>query len=286
MKRSMPATPLFSSSGVPTKAFRGLLSLTGIEEADPRAIRDLTQRAWYKEGKTSAQIVEEDAHLRERAVPFFRDLKLIGIPRIDPGQFQWMVGLGATYVAMHKRYASAVRAWKEAGLRFSNVAYLVSNRPRYAEMPLGTQEKDDVILQPVVGGLAFHPGWQRPAKLPDTEAEIMQMILAQVGHHRPWNSSPQHEHMVIAPNQPDGKAAGTIGTLQAFVDQCNPRGSALLVVSSQPHMLRQLLDATNVLGDRFERYEVTGYDIAPEDVNVTKTLHELSNLIHQLVVPA
>ncbi len=277
MRKRLPATPLFQSSGVPTKALQSLLKECEIHDTDPKIIRDVTQRAWRKHGLQSAQIVEEDAHLRDRVLPYFRELGLIGIPKIPQGPYQWCAILGATYVAIHKRIAAAKQA-HNAGARWMNTAYLVSQRGLFPD-----KESPDVLRKPVTGGLPFRDGWEKTVSegLPTNEATLMVYIWHQLGR-RPWSNN--REQLVVAENKPDGKPAGTRETFKAFADQQDPRGDALLIVSSQPHMLRQCIEGSQELEDRFERYVVTGYDM-PGEINVTKTLDELAKLIFDIVGP-
>ena len=274
MKRTLPATPFFSRNGVPTKPFVDLLELAGISDRSFDGILELTQKSWRKEGTTAAKIVEEDSHLADRALPLFRALSLVGAPKLSPGDRQWSVLLGATYVAMHKRFAYGVGLWKQNGIRWSNTAYLTSARARYVEPPKDS-ERDEVLLKSVEGGLPFAPGWQAPQSLPATENDLMPYILTQVGHHRTWNRD--RERFVT--HQSD--KANTVDTLHAFIEQCDPRGDSCLVISSQPHVLRQGLTAARVLGDRFSRYDFGGYD-TPEAVNVTKTLDDIAKLVYEL----
>jgi len=274
MKRTLPATPFFSRTGVPTGPFLRLLELTGITERTFDGILELTQKHWRIPDATAAKIAERDAHLADGALPLFRELSLVGVPKISPGDRQWFVHLGATYVAMHKRFAHGVELWKERGVRWSNTAYLTSARRRYVEPPKDS-ERDEVLLKPVAGGLPFASGWQPPETLPATENELMPYILTQVGHHRAWNRD--RERFVTHPNE----KANTADTLVAFVEQCDPRGEACVIVSSQPHILRQGLTAARILGDRFNRYDFMGYD-TPEALNVTKTLDDVAKLVYEL----
>lgn len=278
MKLRFPATPLTHTSGVPTQALVALLELTDIRVSrDMEAINQATQLAWRKPDLQAAQIVEEHAHLAEQAAPLFRALGLTGVPVLQPGKRQWTILLGATYLAMHKRTAHAVNLMKDTGVSWLNTAMLVSKRPLFNKGP-HDKESTEVITNPVAGGLPFRKGWEPPTSLVETEAELVPFILSQVGHHYPWDAS--REHTVIA-DDVDGKPANTVGTLRAFADQLDPRGDTLLVVSSQPHMLRQGIEAAKVLGDRFTTYEVTGYDM-PGTTNVTQKLDELAKLIFLL----
>lgn len=277
MRKRLPATPLFHSSGVPTRALTGVLEECGINESDPHTIRDVTQRAWRKHDLTASQIEEEDAHLRDRLLPHFRQLGLIGIPRMGSKHFPWCAILGATYTAMHKRIAAAKNAFSVLGVRWMNTAYLVSTRPLYAD-----KESPDVLSKPVEGGLPFCENWESlPVPLPKTEADLPTYIGQQIGQ-RPWDTN--RERIAIGQNRADGRPAGTIETFHAFANTFDPRGDGLLIISSQPHMLRQCIEASQILGDRFERYAVTGYDL-PGDVNVTKCLDELAKLIYDIVGP-
>lgn len=275
----LPANPIIGTGGGPTKTFRALLNLFDINETRPDAILDAVQKQWRKLDKKPAEIGEEHGAFKDRALPLFRELGMLGIPDLEPSTFQWVAVLGATYVAMHKRYATAIRAHREQGLRGMNAALLTSRRPRFKD----DKETDDVLSKPVSGGLAFASNWARPATMPETEHGIGQMILGQVGHHRPW--SLDREHLVVAEDKQSGGNAGTVETFRAFADQCDPRGDALLVVSSQPHMLRQLLEGATILGDRFARYVVTGYDVPPKDVVVTRMLDELAKTFWDIFSP-
>lgn len=274
MKRNLPATPFFTSNGVPTRPFQRLLELTGIVEADFASIVDLTKRHWRVQGKTPAEIVEKDAHLLEEALPLLKDLRVVGAPKIQAGDRQWTIILGATYVGMHKRIAYAVDLWKNHGVRWPNTAYLTSARKRFT-VPPKDQERDDVIVNPVEGGLPFVPHWRRPEIPPATESELVQHILWQVGSQRTWNTA--RERFV----RHDSENANTMDTLKAFADQCDPQGDACLVISSQPHILRQGMMAARVLGDRFQRYDFAGYD-TPAAVNLTKTLDDIAKFLYDL----
>lgn len=276
MRQRMPATPLFNSSGVPTKAFQALLDLTGIRETDPQAIRKLTQTAWLKQGKLSVQIEEENAHLAREAAPIFDSLRLTGVPRLQSDSFQWCVVLGATYVAMHKRIAHAASVWNE-GKRWTNTAYLGSYRPLLAD-----KESESIITKPVEGGLPFRLDWEAPKELPQNEGHLFAYILHQVRGNFPRN--PGREANVIAGNRPNGSPAGTKETLESFVSMNDPRGTSCLIVSSQPFVLRAQIEATQILGDRFEIVEATGYGVEGT-MNVTKTLHELAKIVFDLVDP-
>ncbi len=248
--------------------------MTSIIECDVESIVELTQKHWIVPGKKPMEIVEEDAHLLADALPLFRGLGLIGVPILGSGRRQWIVLYGASYVAIHKRIVRAVRLWNDEGVRWTNVALLASRRVLDPK-----KESADVLTKPVDGGLRFRPGWEPPAVLPTTEAELCPYILEQIGHHRMWD--PSREHIVIAEDEA-GKNAGTEGTLRAFVNQCDPRGESIVVVSSQPHIQRQGLMASRILGDRFEQIEATGYDTPAGIVNVTKTLHEIAQLLYDI----
>lgn len=279
MKRRMPATPLFLSSGVPSRPLRGLLMETGFPDlTDARAVREVVMKHWRKPGLQAAEIKDEDAHLLERVRPFFKDLGLIGVPQLEPGKRQWCAILGATYAAMHKRIAHAVRMWERDGVQWTNTAFLVSTRKRFAD----DKETDAIITAPVEGGLSFDPNWKPPTSLPTTEHELMVLILNQIWHHLPWEKTNRHEFVVLGADKSDGRPAGTRETLEAFAKDTDPRGESLVIISSQPHILRQGIETSVILGDRFELYEPTGYDM-PKTPNVTQTFDELAKLIFDIV---
>ena len=273
MSRTMPATPLFQTNGVPNAALVELLKLTGIHvPADIERIHEATQENWLKKGLTPAQIQEEHGHIASQATPLFRALGLNGVPTVKPGRHEWAIQMGSMYTGLHRRFAYAVQQWDE-GVTWDKYCILTSsNRPRQKD----GKESDEIIVTPVSGALPFFSGWTEPDVLPENEAELAKLVLSQIGHHRRWNID--YEHVTIASGN---GAANTTETLRAFAFDHDPRGDSLLIISSQPHILRQGIEAAVVLGNRFKSYVVTGYDM-PETQNVTKKLDELAKLIHLL----
>jgi hypothetical protein len=277
VKQNLPATPFFSRSGVPTAAFCKLLELTSITEVDFESILGFTQQYWRVPNMQAKDIEEKDEHLASQAIPLFKQLGVIGVPKIEPADHSWLAIYGATYVAIHKRIAHMVSLWGN-GIYWVNTAYLVSRR-----LLDEIKESPDVLTKPVEGGLPFSPNWRAPDVLPQTEAELPAFILSQISHHRRWRQD--REHIVIAEDE-NGKPAGTDGTLRAFEAQCTPGGESLLVVSSQPHINRQGLAASRIVGNRFTNVVATGYDTPAEKVNVTRTLDDIAKFVYDIAQAA
>jgi hypothetical protein len=263
---------------VPTKAFQKILEICQINETDFTTIVELTQRHWRKPGVAAANIEEKDGHLRTQLLPHFRSLGLVGSPPLGQDSGQWAFILGATYAAIHKRAAHAARTWG-SGIRWANTAILVNKRPLFSQK----QETAAVLAAPVVGGLPFVPGWKLPETLPAIEGELPAYIRAQVGANIPWNRDGSRFHTVVAEDKPEGGHAGTMETLRACAEQLNPAGNDCFVFSSQPYVLRAIIETQLAFGSRFTRYFGTGYDDRqPETINVSQTLDELAKLAFTL----
>lgn len=278
MTRSLPATPLFNSNGVPSRTFRKILEVCQIHDTDFDVIVDVTQKHWRKKDVAAANVKEEDEHLRTLLLPHFRSLGLVGTPPLGQDSAQWGLILGATYAAIHKRAAYAAKTWK-SGIHWVNTAILVNKRPLFTQK----QETAAVLAAPVVGGLPFVPEWKLPETLPALEADLPAYIRAQVGANIPWNRDPLRFHTVVADDKPEGGHAGTMETLRACAEQLDVRGTSCFVFSSQPYVLRGVIEAQLALGDRFSHYYGSGYDDRnPETINVTQTLDELAKLVFTL----
>lgn len=279
MNKTFPATPLINRNGVPTKSFRQLLELTNIVATDFDEILRLTQEQWRVHGKMPKDIdeTEECARIADRAMPLFRQLGVISVPRLEPGSRSWLAIYGATYVAIHKRFARAVALWNE-GVTWTNTAYLASRRVLDP-----VKESPDVLTKPIDGGLPFVPSWRAPDVLPATEAELYALVLSQVGHHRRWRQD--REFFPVAEDE-SGKPAGTDGTLRACEGACDLGGSGLIVVSSQPHILRQGFAASRIVGKYFTDVEATGYDVPTDKVIVARTLDDLAKFLFDIAQAA
>jgi len=277
MKR-LPATPLFSTSGVSTRPFKAILEATDIRADDLGTIVALTQEKWRKPTLLAAQITDEQEHLSKELLPHFRNLQLVGVKPLEPRKYQWTALLGATYVAVHKRLKRAVDAWKREDAKWTNTVLLGSHRSRF-NTSANNKENDDVLSKVVDGGLPFDPDWKVPPTFPNTEGGIMDLVRKQVGRAFPWDR--QREYLLTAPNKADDKPAGTKETLRFFADELDPQGANLLLISSQPHMLRQQIEAQKILGHRFDRIDITGYDL-PAEVTVTQTPDELAKLVFDI----
>lgn len=277
MSNTLPATPLFLRDGRPTTALQELLACTGMgNETDAETIHGLTQQHWRKYGMQAAEIAEEDAGLLDVTKPIFQRLGLIGVPDIRANsRADWVVVLGATYTAVHKRIAHLSHLEADKHITWDHAAYLGSRRGRFPD-----KEPDQVITKPVEEGLLFAPRWTVPAELPEDEAGLISLIREQIGNVLP-GLDPSQDRIVIAENRPDGSPAGTRETLEAFARECDPQGKRLLIVSSQPHILRQTAEAAAVLGNRFRECIGTGYDVL-EKHNVTHFLDEIAKAIHVL----
>ena len=274
MTLNLPATPLFDSSGVPSNALVGLLALTGITARDPMEILAQTQARWRKPDLAAAQIPEEFGDQKAGAIPFFTELGLLGELPLPNGDFSDVIVFSGTYVAIHKRLAYMINGRKKSKARWMLTTYLASSgRERFAK----DKETDEIITAPVKSALDFWPGWTAPTVLPATEAELVPYVLDQVGHHRLW---PQSGERFAVTTEKTSK-----GTLRAYAEQFDPRGESLLVISSQPHGLRQCMEAAAILGDRFKTYHLAGYGTADGDVHVSKTLDEIAKMIFDLLTP-
>lgn len=278
MTRSLPATPLFKSNGVPTRAFQKILEICQINETDFPTIVELTQKHWRKPGVAAANVEEKGGHLRTQLLPHFRSLGLVGAPPLGNESAQWGFLLGATYAAIHKRVAHAAKTWN-GGIRWANTAILVNKRKLFTEK----QETAAVLAAPVVNGLPFVPGWVLPETLPALEADLPTYVRAQVGANIPWNRDVSRFHTVVADDKAEGGHAGTMETLRACAKQLNPGGNTCFVFSSQPYVLRAIIETQLAFGNRFAHYYGTGYDDRePEKINVSQTLDELAKLVFTL----
>jgi hypothetical protein len=278
MSKSLPATPLFNSNGVPSPALRKVLEICQINETDFDTIVEVTQKNWRKKDVAAANVIEEDGHLRTQLLQHFRSLGLVGSPPLGHESGQWSIILGATYAAIHKRAAHAAKTWM-GGIRWTNTAILVSKRKLFTEK----QETAAILAAPVVGGLPFTPNWKLPETLPAVESDLPAYIRSQVGDNIPWNRDTSRFHTVVASDKAEGGPAGTAETLRAFAEQLNPGGTNCFVFSSQPYVLRAIIETQLALKGRFTRYFGTGYDDRkPETINVTQTLDELAKLIFTL----
>lgn len=271
MKKRLPVTPFFKSSGEPTRHFREILDICQIAAGTIGEIVEVTQDCWRQKDRTASRVEEHDAHLREVLLPHFRGLGLIGEMPLAKDKAQWSIILGGTYAAIHKRLALAVRAWQNGG-HWTNTAVLTNERGLYVDK----QETPEVLTAPVKGGLAFAPGWTAPSTLPAKESDLFAYIATQVGHHFPWNRSPEREHAVVTP----GTEGGTKKTLETLASRCDPGGTTCFVFSSQPYVQRQTLETQLVLGTRFTQYYGTGYDDRdPLTLNVSQALDEIAKII-------
>ncbi len=278
MSLSLPATPLFTNSGVLTEPFQALLSLTGLQARDALEARQVTEASWLQPGKKAAEIVDIYADRRDEFIPHLRALQFLGIQPLQPAKYDWVVLLGALYVAIHKREKVAVDAWKEHGVQWSKMARLGSRRPRYDDSHPTKKETDAIITQCVAGGLPFHTDWTAPGILPRNEGEIIPYIVDQVSHNFPWKR--MEECIVIT----EDANAGTKETLETFCAEQDPHGDSVLIIGSQPHMLRLHLIAASVLGKRFRKVDATGYDMPAGNLNISQALNEMAQLV-TLVTP-
>lgn len=271
MKRRLPVTPFFKSSGEPTRHFREILDVCQVQANNIEGINEVTQECWRHHGVTAAKVEDRDAHLREILLPHFRGLGLVGEMPLAKEKAQWGIVLGGTYAAIHKRLSLAVRAWNN-GVHWVNTAVLTNERVLFTDK----QETADVLTNPVKGALPFAKDWKAPPVLPETESQLFAYIATQVGHHFPWNRSPEREHDV----ETAGTDGGTRKTLETLASRCDPRGTTCFVFSSQPYVQRQTLETQLVLGTRFTEYHGTGYDDRdPQSINVSQTLDDIAKLI-------
>lgn len=279
------ATPLSHSDGTLTTPFRSLCALTGLEQHGPidtlEHVHPLLQQHWYQGGTAAGAIVEQHAHLLPEMLGLFGDLQLTGA--VSPSEPTYGVAfvLGATYIAVHKRIALLAELY-DRGFRWNQTVFTANRRKRWDGSP-GTpndKERDDVIVQPVDGGLPFVAGWQRPDVLPKDEGEIVEYVLTQVDH--PVLSIPRT--VCITENE----KAGTRLTLETWAKALQGETAKYangLLVGSQPHVLRSRIEGIAALGPYFYAIDACGYDMA-SSLGGTKTLDELAKLVDTLVKTA
>src|SRR5690606_17150403 len=119
---------LFDNAGKPTSALLEVLRITGVDhDGTLLGIRNSTQSTWYQSGKIRASIGEEHGDLKTALMPFFMKLGLINEVLASNREYNNVLLLGATLLAVRKRLAFLMKEW-DRGVRFQQVVLLGSSR--------------------------------------------------------------------------------------------------------------------------------------------------------------
>lgn len=226
--------PFFDTNGLPTEALLALLELCEVShDGTLPGIFAATQSAWYQSGKLRADIQEKHGDKRERAMPIFDQLGLLREVSTQSITCGHAIVLGAKKLAVRKRIASLVHAWRVSGARFSQLVFCGSNRL-----------SDESVLDNRNAELPFTlPSIPRYVESPNTEIAMMEAVYTLARDLFPWNDSviPIFKETVVT-----GRNASTHDTLMDWDGVARPSGD-VLIASSQPFVSFQALIATKCL---------------------------------------
>lgn len=262
------ANMLFDKKGNPASALLDVLRITGVDhDGTLMGIRNSTQSTWYQSGKIRANIGEEHGDLKTALMPLFMKLGLMEEVKAKDREYDNVLLLGATLLAVRKRLAFLMREWNR-GVRFQQIVLLGSGRP------LTEKESAESLFDSKNPELPFDEEWAKPPVFPGNEGEMMWMVYDQAASRFPW----KNEAEVIFCIHP-GKA-NTEETILHWMEVKTPLPGKCLAVSSQPFVGYQELTVRKVLPDSF-LVEAIGYG-APPSIPVTVFLDNLAKVIYEL----
>ena len=258
---------LFDNAGKPTSALLEVLRITGVDhDGTLLGIRNSTQSTWYQSGKIRASIGEEHGDLKTALMPFFMKLGLINEVLASNREYNNVLLLGATLLAVRKRLAFLMKEW-DRGVRFQQVVLLGSSRP------LNEKEIPELLNASNLE-LPFDDSWTTGAEVPATEGQMMRMVYDQAQSRFPW----KEEGKVVFRIHP-GKA-NTEETIHHWLSEENPSPASCLAISSQPFVKDQELAVRKVLPAQFQ-VEAIGYAVPPS-IPATVFLDNLAKIIFKL----
>lgn len=236
---------LIQSNGQVIEPFLVLARKYGIDAPpgiDPQALSDRLQQHWRRKTEHQYQI--------RGGPPDNEDLSLLCDCNavLEPTAPPWVrakgsVILGGTPVAARRRLRYLQQTY-EQGQDIGETVYLLGG---VNTLYNNDEERRQVLCTP--GDLAFKEGWTPPDSLPTTEigmAELVwhQSVLPSAWHHQVVRAELQPKNA----NDPDGekRSPNTDDTIRAWLASNPPPGDYWLV-SSQPYVTRQQMDADLVI---------------------------------------
>ncbi len=265
---------LTREDGRPVEALLRLANRHGITTTDQMTAKELSdavQENWIRKTEHQYQIPEgppapEDMSLLE-------DLWLIGARTAPPGHFDGALILGGTVTAVRKRLGFLAEQHRQ-GMTVTTVYLLGGARPL-------DKDKESPTALCTQAELPFKEDWAAPSTLPTTEAEMMKLVFDQSLLPKEWQ-----DVLINAPLQTtaDGKTRhpNTTDTL-VELRKTNPRPGTYLVVSSQPYVTRQTINAQQALPESAD--VGIGY-AAPQTTALKGFLDEVARLLYEEVALA
>ena len=274
----MKRTALFFDNGQPTEPLLHLLDLFQVRhQRTLKSIRDVTQHAWYQQGKLRAEIVDraECEWLRTEAMRIFEQLGMVKeVSTKTNMHYKRCLLLGATVVAVRKRLAFLKDTWNAYGARFGELILLGSERDLLPE-----KEVDSILFNHQNEEFPF-PQYHTNTALPPprNEIEMMQMVYNQSEEQLPWKGRIGIK-TVSAPGR-----ANTLDTVREMLKGGSwDTQENFLAVSSQPFVSYQQLTIAKEMALHHPKFYVDtiGY-AASSALPITTYLDNVAKVIYEL----
>jgi hypothetical protein len=245
----------------------------GIDVADKMSARELSdkmQERWLRPTPHQYQIPYEEPS--EEDIAILRELGLVEGIKAPSGDYDGAFLLGGTVVAVRKRLAWL---WAQP-IKVPRVFMLGGMRPLDP-----VKENADVLMSPSPE-LPFEEGWQPSRGSPETEAEMMFLVVSQ--SNAPDDQSFNFVNAHLQPKPGGGtRHPNTTDTVKAMLSQFYVPSGRYLVVSSQPFVARQTInvrDAIPMPRSREIQVEGIGYS-APVTTSLKTFLDETARLLFE-----
>jgi len=252
--------PLVRNNGQPAQPLLDLLSYLGVmHDGTMDGIMSATQLAWLR--KTGTERWEMEDPYADRREALLTHLDNLGcVQAVEPmaQRYDYALVFGASIHALRSRLAYFFELY-ERGIRCNTVVILTGARPRDL-----TVENDDTLCDVTQQVLPVCSDWQRPARMPTTEAEIVQFLLNQAV--KPQDFDMSCVVVVDTPMQPVPgggiRRPTTADTVRCWLAK-NPKAGSCLLISSQPYVGYQDITARLDIPNTFE-LETVGRTISPK----------------------
>ena len=234
--------------------------ISGAHDMTPRQFNEAAQSVWLRGTDFQFQIKGDKPDPQD--TKSLRAMQVTTEICAAPGSsYRGFIIPGATHAAVSKRFLHAMRQVVR-GVHADQVYVLGSNREL-------SKEKEDRITLIAQDILPPNREWGEPKTLPDTEMEMMRLVVEKSSLIEGWQYHfPETPMAELSPN--------TAGNAAEFAKMAPPHGTYVLV-SGAPHHWRQ----TMVFAQRFPSlsFVSTGYEAPSYPLGTY--LDELARLLWQ-----
>jgi hypothetical protein len=180
---------------------------------------------------------------RVQLFPIFKKLGVLDAVLPSKKKYDYILIYGATVKGMQRRLAFLNQLWLQ-GVRAEKIVFLTGERPLDP-----TIESAGAIFDPVPSEIVARPGWERPHKMPLTEAEAARILWDQIILADDLRTKEIFFISVPMIKDPEtGKLIRpqTKHTIEAWL-KTSPKAGICLAISSNPYVPYQHHTLLNIL---------------------------------------